>query len=113
MPREKQLTRTSPERELESARTACTLDRVPAKERAEVLNVAGEDGIGRRLAQLGIMVGAVLHVQRTAPWGGPILLDVQGGTVAVGRGLARRVSVRVLPPAVPVPSGVEGSGVKP
>lgn len=72
------------------------LDRVRSCARAEVLAVTINHGVNRRLAELGILVGAKLRVLRSAPMGGPILIEVQGSTVALGRALAREVSVRVL-----------------
>ncbi len=75
----------------------CPLDRVPECRWAEVIEVSGDHGANRRLAHLGIQVGATVHVLRAAPLGGPILVEVRGGKVAVGRGLARKVSVRMMP----------------
>lgn len=75
----------------------CPLDRVPECHWAEVVEVGGDHGANRRLAHLGIQVGAKVHVVRAAPLGGPVLVEVHGGTVAVGRGLARKVSVRMTP----------------
>jgi ferrous iron transport protein A len=76
--------------------TLRALDRVPECHWAEVVEVDGGQGANRRLAQLGILVGATVHVLRAAPLGGPVLVEVQGSTVAVGRGLARKVSVRLM-----------------
>ena len=76
---------------------ACALDRVPDSTPAEVVGVTSDHGANRRLAQLGIHVGARLQVRQRAPLGGPILLEVAGSTVALGRALARRVIVRILP----------------
>jgi Fe2+ transport system protein FeoA len=76
---------------------ACPLDQVPECRWARVVHVDGGQGANRRLAQLGVQVGATLHVLRAAPLGGPVLVEVQGSTVAVGRSLARKVSVRLMP----------------
>lgn len=75
---------------------SCPLDRVPSCARVEVLAVTGDPAADRRLAQLGLLVGAQMHVLKSAPMGGPVLLEVRGSTVAVGRGIACRVSVRVV-----------------
>jgi Fe2+ transport system protein FeoA len=75
----------------------CSLDSVPADGRAEVVDVLGDHGTVRRLSQLGVVAGATLHVRGAAPLGGPLLVDVAGSSVAVGRKLARRVFVRMLP----------------
>lgn len=82
--------------EQQLAANSYPLDRVPGSAHVEVLAVTSDRGVNRRLAQLGIVVGAALRVLRSAPMGGAILVEVQGSTVALGRGLARRVSVRVL-----------------
>ncbi len=77
--------------------THSALDQVPAQSRVEVVQVESDHGARRQLAQLGIRKGGVLHVVRCAPMGGPILVEVQGSnTVAIGRGLARHVKVRIL-----------------
>jgi ferrous iron transport protein A len=50
----------------------------------------------RQLAQLGVRTGSTLTVHRRAPMGGPILVESAGSTVAIGRGLARKVTVQIL-----------------
>lgn len=82
---------------LQAEADLCPLDRVPECRWAEVIEVDGGHGANRRLAHLGIQIGANVHVLRSAPLGGPVLLEVEGGTVAVGRGLARKVYVRMMP----------------
>jgi ferrous iron transport protein A len=57
--------------------------------------VAGQTAT-RQLSQLGIRTGSLLSVQRSAPLGGPILVESSGSTVAIGRGLAHRIAVRIL-----------------
>lgn len=74
-----------------------SLDQVPIPSRVRVLEVVGGRGTRQMLAQLHIRVGGLLHVHRTAPLGGPVLVESEGSKVAVGRGLAHKVVVRVLP----------------
>jgi ferrous iron transport protein A len=73
------------------------LDSLPKSTRAEVVELPLGRGALHRLAELGIFVGSILHIERSAPLGGPVLVNVRGTLVALGRGLARRVQVRVLP----------------
>ena len=73
-----------------------TLDRVTPPRRVEVVKVESDHGAKRQLAQLGILAGAVLCVVRAAPMGGPVLVEVRGSEVAIGRGLARHVRVKLL-----------------
>lgn len=78
------------------ATDATTLDRLSATARCEVLEITGGCEACRRLGPLGIFPGAVLFVRRAAPMNGPLLVEVAGSTVAIGRGLARRIRVCVL-----------------
>jgi Fe2+ transport system protein FeoA len=48
------------------------------------------------LAQLGSRAGATLTVRRSAPLGGPIMVESHGSLVAIGRGMARKVHVQTL-----------------
>jgi ferrous iron transport protein A len=73
------------------------LTAVPRARRAEIVRLFCDPSTIRRLADLGIVVGAVLSLQRSAPLGGPVVVDVQGSQVALGRNLASQMTVRVLP----------------
>jgi ferrous iron transport protein A len=72
------------------------LDRAPQRRSLVVLEVPRGRGVTRSLAQLGVSVSEKLRVRSAAPWGGPILVEVGGTTVAIGRGLASRIKVRLL-----------------
>ena len=60
-----------------------------------VLIVAGHSA-ARQLAQLGIRAGTTLKVHRSAPMGGPVLVESGSSMVAIGRGMARKVSVQIV-----------------
>ena len=72
------------------------LDRAPRHCMVEIVEVEGGANASRQLAQLGIVVGALLQIKRAAPLGGPVLVEIRGSTVAVGRGVARQVFVRTV-----------------
>jgi Fe2+ transport system protein FeoA len=72
------------------------LDRAPQHKCLEVVEVPQGRGVVRSLAQLGVFVSEKLRVRGAAPWSGPILVEVGGTTVAIGRCLARRVKVRLV-----------------
>jgi ferrous iron transport protein A len=61
------------------------------------MSVEAIDG-GRRvrahLNTLGIHVGDAVRVVERAPFRGPVLVEIHGTRVALGRGVARRVIVR-------------------
>jgi len=50
-----------------------------------------------RLARLGVRPGAVVRLVSSGPFSGPLLVEVEGLRVALGRGVARRILVRPLP----------------
>lgn len=59
----------------------------------KVVGVSGGTGCTRHLADMGIVPGAEIELvcrqQR-----GPILIDINGSRLAVGRGLAHRIMVK-------------------
>ena len=73
-----------------------TLDRIRAGQEVKVLQIVAGQSATRQLAQLGIRAGTTLIVRRSAPMGGPVLVDSGGSMVAIGRGMARKVSVQTL-----------------
>ncbi|HVB28382.1 MAG TPA: FeoA family protein [Terriglobia bacterium] len=75
---------------------AHTLDKVRAGQSVKVVETAAGQAATLQLAQLGIRAGATLVVRRSAPLGGPILVESSGSTVAIGRGMARKVLVQSL-----------------
>jgi ferrous iron transport protein A len=73
-----------------------TLDRIRAGEEIKVVQIVAGQSATRQLAQLGIRAGTTLRVRRSAPMGGPVLVESGGSMVAIGRGMARKVSVQTL-----------------
>ncbi|MCD6420252.1 MAG: FeoA domain-containing protein [Synergistetes bacterium] len=55
-------------------------------------------GYGRRsaLSNMGILPGVRLFIVKRGAFGGPILVNVGGSQVAIGRGLAAKIDVKVL-----------------
>jgi Fe2+ transport system protein FeoA len=49
----------------------------------------------KRLEDMGLTPGAKVTVVKSAPFHGPIELQVRGSRLAVGRGMAERILVRV------------------
>jgi ferrous iron transport protein A len=73
-----------------------TLDRIRAGREVRIVQIVAGQSATRQLAQLCIRVGTTLKVRRSAPMGGPVLVDSGGSMVAIGRGMARKVSVEIL-----------------
>jgi Fe2+ transport system protein FeoA len=86
--------KTVPQKPCPSAETRVTcLDRAPRDEDVEVLDIPDGRRAARSLEQVGIRVHQKLRVLSAAPLGGPVLVEVAGAKVALGRGLARRIKV--------------------
>ncbi len=61
-------------------------------ERVRVISVAEDDG-NLRLLEMGLVPGTPLEVARRAPFGGPLLIRVRGGVLAIDRSWAGAVHV--------------------
>lgn len=68
---------------------------IPKGQTVIIIGYRGGKGVGFKLRQLGICPGREVKVLRLAPMGGPMMLDVEGRSVAIGRGIAGRVEVEV------------------
>ena len=69
------------------------LDQMSENKKARVVDVQGGWGIRRRLSQMGIHPGDIVMVLRYGALGGPILIEVHGFQVALGRRIASRILV--------------------
>ncbi len=77
--------------------TPVPLDQHPCGPPARVFSVNGGHGMVMRLAQLGIREGTVMRRLSYGSRGGPVLVEINGCRVALGRGVARRVHVVACP----------------
>ncbi len=76
------------------------LDQVPAGRRVWIQQILEEEAAFlRHLASLGLLPRAELDVEETAPFGGPLLVQVQGARYAIGRDVAAKILVREAPGA--------------
>lgn len=72
-----------------------TLDTLRARHVARVILIEGGHGVRSHLNTLGIHIGDWLTVVERAPFRGPVLVEVNGTRVAIGRGIASKVMVEV------------------
>ena len=77
-------------------KSGVTLDRVPLHSEVEILSLPNDAGQQRSLEQLGIRQEERGVVRSAAPLGGPILLEISGSAVAIARGVAKKIRVRVV-----------------
>ncbi|MCJ7695953.1 MAG: ferrous iron transport protein A [Anaerolineaceae bacterium] len=59
----------------------------------KIIRIDGGHRMGEKLRQMAIFPGIIVKVLRYAPLGGPVMIEVEGRTVALGRGIARHVQV--------------------
>jgi ferrous iron transport protein A len=71
-----------------------TLDQAPENREAEVVDVTGGWNVRQRVGQMGIRPGARLLVKRGASWGGPVLVEIGGTDLALGRSLAKKIRLK-------------------
>jgi ferrous iron transport protein A len=72
------------------------LDQVYENGKAKVVDIRGGIGLRQRLGQMGVHPGDVITLLRYGALGGPILIEVHGSQVALGRGIASKVIVETL-----------------
>ena len=61
-----------------------------------VTNFRGGWGMQRRLSQLGFLPGNKVRIIRSAPMRGPLLLEVEGREIVLGRGVAAHILVEYI-----------------
>lgn len=68
---------------------------IDARPRAKlrVTEILGGKGTRQQLSQLGIQVGSVMTVLRNAPFSGPVMVDLQGTSIVIGRRIAAKIGV--------------------
>jgi ferrous iron transport protein A len=76
-----------------------SLDELKDGQSAVVREIGGGQGIRQRLASLGVHPGDTLRVRRSAHYRGPVLIEVSGAEVAIGKGMAHGILVETaIPP---------------
>jgi ferrous iron transport protein A len=53
-------------------------------------------GLAAKLRQLGLVPGDIAKVIRHAPFKGPILIEIHGREIALGRRIAAKIQVKVV-----------------
>ncbi len=62
-----------------------------------ILLITGGWEVRRSFNQMGIQPGDLVRILRRAPFGGPLVIENKGTRVAVGKQLAEKIRVEVLP----------------
>lgn len=80
-----------------------TLDQLTPGDEARVLDIQAGHGLLRRLNHLGIHLGDTIRLSGRGAFRGPLLVQIHGTQVALGRGIARRILVEPLDKAAAPP----------
>jgi ferrous iron transport protein A len=70
-----------------------TLDTLTSGQCGTIVDLDGDDGITRRLMELGFLPGTMVEVIGFAPLGDPVAVFVRGGRIAIRLRDARRIRV--------------------
>jgi ferrous iron transport protein A len=71
------------------------LDSVGVRKQVRVIAIDGGHGVRSHLNTLGIHIGDWLTVVERAPFRGPVLVEINGSRIALGRGIAAKVKVEI------------------
>ena len=86
------------------------LDSVDAKKQVRVMLIDGGHRVRSHLGNLGIHIGDWLTVIGHAPFHGPVLVEIHGTRLALGRGVAAKIRVDqdgALKPLIRRPAEIE------
>ena len=73
-----------------------TLEKIPNATLVRIDNIEGGKFVQKRLQHIGIRDGDHVRIKRSSILGGPILITVNSGDVAIGRGLAKKIHVEIV-----------------
>lgn len=71
-----------------------TLDQIKKDKQVTVVEIEGGWKARQRLNQMGIHPNDRILVKRSSAMGGPILIQIHGTEVAIGRGMARKIVIK-------------------
>jgi len=78
------------------------LTRAPSDKTLEIKSVGGGYSWENRFDSLGIRKGRMVRKIACQPFGGPVVIEVDGAKISMGRGIASKIEVEVV---VQSPSG--------
>ncbi len=73
-----------------------TLLRSPVGTKVRIAGIDGEETLQRKLRHYGVFVGDQARLMRLAPLGGPLLVEINGREIALGRGIAAKILVEAV-----------------
>jgi ferrous iron transport protein A len=73
------------------------LTKAPCNQPLEIKSVTG--GMEKRFESVGIRKGRRMRKIACQPFGGPVVIEVDGSKISIGRGIASKIEVEVLVPS--------------
>lgn len=73
-----------------------TLLSSPVETDLKITAIDGEKNLNVKLRQVGLFIGDQVRVLRHARLGGPVLIEANGREIALGRGIAGKISVEAV-----------------
>lgn len=65
-------------------------------ERAKIVALGHGAGRQRHFRTMGLMEGKIVEIVATQPARGPVVLNIEGTQIAIGRGMARRILIQKI-----------------
>ncbi len=72
------------------------LTKAPFNQPLEIKSVSGGFGWEKRFESLGIRKGRRMRKIACQPFGGPVVIEVDGSKISLGRGIASKIEVEVV-----------------
>ena len=72
------------------------LTKAPFNQPLEIRSVSGGFGWEKKFESLGIRRGRRLRKIACQPFGGPVVIEVDGSKISLGRGIASKIEVEVV-----------------
>ncbi|MEJ5226523.1 FeoA domain-containing protein [Thermodesulfovibrio sp.] len=73
-----------------------TLINIENGKKVKILKISGGKGIRQHLQCLGIHIGDVVTLKKSSFLGGPVLLEINGYDIALGKGVASKIEVEEI-----------------
>lgn len=72
------------------------LPRAPCNEMLEVMAIYADVDWAKRLESMGIRKGRHIRKIASQPFGGPLIIEVNGSKISLGRNIAAKIEVEVI-----------------
>jgi len=76
-----------------------SLTKAPCDLLLEIKSLTGNFGWVKRLESMGVREGQKVRKIACQPFGGPVVVEIGGCCVSMGRGIASKINVEVVTPA--------------